>query len=305
MNNQNNPTLPPAQRPLTLLLCGARGFIGRHIAQALTAQGHRVVEGRSQDMDFTRDLTPAAWRPRLSGADGVVDVVVNAVGVLRDTRRRPMDAVHHLAPAALFQACADLGVRRVIQVSALGVEGNATRYASTKRAADDALLRLIRQGRLDGTVLRPSIVFGRGGASTQLFMNLARLPLLVLPGAALRAQVQPVAVRDLAQACARLATQPGPELLQAVGPQPLVLADFIASLRQQLGHGRALRLGLPEWLSRLSARVGDQLSMQPWCSETLALLQQDNTADPTPFQALLGRPATAAHQLVEAAWQAA
>lgn len=283
---------------LTVLICGGRGFIGRHVAQALREQGHRVIEGGSRDMDFTRDLSPAAWLPRLQG----VDAVINAVGVLRDSARRPMDAVHHRAPAALFQACAQAGVRRVIQVSALGVEGNATRYASTKRAADDALLQLIRQGRLDGTVLRPSIVFGRGGASSQLFMNLARLPLLVLPAAALRAQVQPVAVRDLAQACARLATQTGPELLQAVGPRPLVLADLIASLRQQTGHRPAPLLGLPGWLSTLSARVGDLLPFQPWCSETLALLQQDNTADPAPFQALLGRPGVDAGRLVEAAW---
>lgn len=47
------------------------------------------------------------------------------------------------APQALFQACAQARVRRVIQLSALGANEHArSRYHLSKRAADDALLAL-------------------------------------------------------------------------------------------------------------------------------------------------------------------
>ncbi|MET0519362.1 MAG: NAD-dependent epimerase/dehydratase family protein [Burkholderiaceae bacterium] len=286
----------------TVLVCGAGGFVGRQIVQALRTAGLAVIEGLSADQNFARDVDVPTWLPRLDG----VDAVINAVGVLRDSAGRPMDAVHHRAPAALFQACAERGLRRVIQISALGIAGSQTLYARSKRAGDEALLSLRAQGRLDGVVLRPSIVFGRAGASSQLFMRLAGLPLLVLPAAALRARVQPLAVQDLGLACLRLLQLEGrdtPALQPAVGPQALSVADFIQALRRQQGHGAARVLALPEAPSRWSARLGDHLPFQPWCSETLVLLQQDNCGDAAGFQALLGRPAVAPEKLVAQAWQ--
>ena len=72
--------------------------------------------------------------------------MINAVGVLRDSAGRPLQAMHADAPIALFDACAAAGVRRVVQISALGIAHSATRYASTKRAADEHLLALTEQG---------------------------------------------------------------------------------------------------------------------------------------------------------------
>jgi len=281
-----------------VLVCGAGGFIGREIVRHLRAAGHSVVEGRSRELDFARMTEPAAWLPHLQG----VDAVVNAVGVLRDSLRRPMEAVHHRAPAALFEACAQAGVRRVIQISALGIADSETLYARSKLAAEEALVALHAQGRLAGTVVRPSIVFGRGGSSSQLFMTLARLPLVVLPAAALRAQVQPLAVQDLALAVARLISETGPAMLSAVGPRAMTLADFIATLRQQLGRPAAHVLALPDAPSRWSARLGDCVPGQPWCSETLDLLQRDNADAAESFATALGQAPIATEHLVEQAW---
>ncbi len=282
---------------MNVLVCGASGFVGRAACEALRRRGHRVIASTSStapalDMvhaDFARDVDPAAWRPRLAG----VDAVVNAVGVLRDSRRRPIAAVHERAPRALFEACAQAGVRRVVQVSALGIAGSHTAYARTKRAAEDALLEHGAAGRLDGVVVRPSVVFGRGGASSALFLALARLPVLLLPAAVRATRVQPVAVHEVGEAIATLAIGgPDDRVLAAVGPEPLVLGDFIASLRAQAGRPPARVGTLAHALARWSARVGDVVPVSPWCSETLALLDTDNVADPAPFERVLGRRAT-------------
>lgn len=292
---------------MKILVCGARGFVGRHVCTALERAGHEVLRGSRKAgdvlMDFSRDTSPQIWAPRLAG----VDAVVNAVGVLRDSPRAPMQAIHADTPLALFEACAQAGVRHVIHLSALGIEANPTRYAISKRGAETVLLEHNRQGRLQGVVLRPSIVFGQGGDSTRLFLGLSRLPLLVLPTQALKARVQPLRVQELADAIAALTAPRNAVkgLLNCVGPQALTLADFIASLRTQRGLAAARILAMPYGLSRFSARLGDLLPITPWGSETLSLLSQDNIADPSAFQALLGRPATHHSQLLEPApWTA-
>lgn len=275
---------------MRILVCGGTGFIGRHIVEALAQAGHEpIVRSRrtTPALDFAKADTSAAWLPHLAG----IDAVVNAVGVLRDSASRPLRAMHADAPIALFEACAATGVRRVLQISALGIEGNATRYASTKRAADERLLALTAQGMLRGCVLRPSIVFGAGGASSALFLALARLPVLLLPQPVRRARVQPVAVRDLAEAAARMLDGDGPQgLVELGGPEALPLGDLIASLRAQMGHRPACVGTLPGWLTRASARAGDWTPVSPWCSETLALLGSDNVADPAGLASWLGRP---------------
>ena len=194
----------------------------------------------------------------------------------------------------------------MLTISALGIDDADTPYARTKREAEAALQAHVDAGRLQGIALRPSIIFGRGGDSSALFMNLARLPLLVLPGPVLKARVQPVAVDELAEVAARLVTerQEITGRLECAGPAPVAMGDFVASLRQQCGHGAAPVLRLPDPLTALSARLGDLVPPSPWCSETLAMLASDNVAPPGPFAALLGREATHYSQLVAQAWRA-
>ena len=294
-----------------ILLTGSTGFIGHTLAAALTRSGHTVHGGVSPahrtpsalqvPMDFAHDTQAATWLPRLEG----IDAVINAVGVLRDTRERPIDAVHRDTPIALFDACAQAGVQRVVHISALGIDGSSTRYAQTKKAAEAHLQALAAQNRLRPAILRPSVVYGKGGDSSALFMNLARLPVALFPGPVLDARVQPVSVHDLAAAVVALL---GPAeqqtgTIECTGPTSLTMGDFIASLRQQLGSSPAMVLRLPQLLTTISARLGDAVPASPWCSETLAMLGSDNVGDPAVFEQLLGRPGVHYNQLVATAWR--
>ena len=289
---------------MNVLLLGATGFIGRYVAQALHAQGHTVVNlptPQGQRLDMARMSGVADWLPLLAG----VDAVVNAVGVLRERPGQPMAQVHTAAPVALFQACAQAGVRRVLQVSALGVDAGRTAYARTKRDADAALLALTRDGRLDGVVLRPSIVLGPGGASTALFAQLARGPVLGGPRRGRQGRVQPLAVTDLAWGCANwlagaataTATTPVERggtpvtgLVCAVGPQPCSVAELVAQCRASLGLAPARVWIWPDALVTASAWLGDACPVTPWGRTTLELLGQDNVADAAQWTQLLGRP---------------
>ena len=274
---------------MRVLICGGTGFLGGHIVNALALLDHDpVVRSRHSQppLDFGTCTTAEAWLEHLQG----IDAVINAVGALRDKPDQDLQTLHSLAPIALFDACAQAGVRRVVQVSALGAGQGGTQYASTKRAADEHLLALGRQGRLHPVVVRPSIIFGAGGASSQLFLSLARLPVLLLPELMRSSQIQPVAVRDLAEVLAHMTTSDTSEgIVEIGGPQPLSTEAFIASLRNQMGYGPASVYALPDWMSKGSARVGDQIPALPWCSETMALLENDNVTDPQTLTSLLGR----------------
>ena len=296
---------------MNILLTGSTGFVGHTVAAALTRAGHTVRGGVSPrqrtvlptqvPMDFARDTTPDVWLPRLVG----IDAVVNAVGVLRDSSARPIEAMHQHTPTALFTACAQAGIKRVAHISALGIEGSSTRYASTKRAADAHLLGLVAQGALSAAVLRPSVVFGKGGDSSALFMNLARLPVALFPGPMLTARVQPVSVHDLAAAIVALlgTSREKQGIIECAGPEALTMGAFIASLRQQLGSRPAHVLRLPDPLTQLSARLGDAVPGVPWCTETLSMLGSDNVGNPAVFEQLLGRQGVHYSQLVATAWR--
>src|SRR5207248_10294052 len=111
------------------------------------------------------------WRPLLDGADAVI----NAVGILRETRTQTFARIHVEAPRALFVACAEERIGRIVQISALGADDKAvTAYHRSKRAGDDALLQAVPTG----IVAQPSLVYGRGGASARLFTALAALPVI-------------------------------------------------------------------------------------------------------------------------------
>lgn len=274
---------------MKILICGADGFIGSALAAQLAAAGHQVVRGvrrprRDGDVaiDYRRDHAVADWLPRLGG----VDAVINAVGILHERRAGDFDAIHTAAPRALFSACVEAGVGRVIQVSALGAALDApTAYLRSKAAADTWLAGLP----LRATVLRPTLVFGAGGTSARFFMALARLPLCPVPGDG-RQRVQPVHVDDLVGAVAKLLTLPvPPALLDAPGARPLAYRDMLACYRRAQGWAPAPCVEVPMAVMQAAARCGRWLPGGLLSPDTLAMLARGNTGDPAAFAALLGR----------------
>jgi uncharacterized protein YbjT (DUF2867 family) len=262
---------------LRILVLGAGGFIGGHAAAALRAAGHEVVAGR---IDYTRALAREDWLPALQG----MEAVVNAVGIIRERGSGTFDALHDAAPRALFDACLSAGVRRVIQISALGADAAASsRFHLTKRSADDYLAGLD----LEWTIVQPSIVFGEGGASARLFALLATLPVTPLPGEGGQ-RVQPIHVADLAAAITRLIESPLKLKLPAVGPREISLRQWLSLLRTQLGLGPPRLIAIPLWAV-------------PVERETLQMLERGNTASPALITKVLGRPPRAPERFVDPA----
>ena len=281
---------------MVVLLTGASGFIGRHLAEAMLAAGHQVVcATRSPDSaadprfryvaaDFTRDIDAADWLPRLAG----IDVVVNAVGIIREKGAQTFELIHERAPCALFAACAQSGVRLVVQVSALGADDEAqSRYHLSKKRADDFLASLP----VHSVIVQPSLVFGPGGTSARLFTTLASLPLLALPGGGVQ-RVQPVHIEDVVAAVMALLVHPPASGVRValVGPEPMTFRCFLSALRHAMGLGRLRFLPAPIPIFRAAAAVAEHLPGSILDRETLQMLERGNTASPEAMTRLLGRP---------------
>ena len=291
---------------MKIMIVGASGFIGGKLARALMAQGHEVIgAGRSRPadvplsgfvaVDFSQVPEPAWWQAHLAG----VAVVINTVGIFRESQSQTFEALHTRAPVALFRACVLAGVRRIIQLSALGADpGAETVYHLSKRAADDALRGLP----VASSIVQPSLVYAPQGASAAFFNQLAVLPFLALPRGA---RVQPVHLDDVMAGLLALVNRPvfpltESETIAFVGPAPLALREYLAALHHSLGASRpAWVLELPPGLALgLASRAG-KLPGNFVDRDAVRMLLRGNMADPTAFTRLIGHSPRPANAFIE------
>ncbi|KVP60468.1 SDR family oxidoreductase [Burkholderia ubonensis] len=278
---------------MNILVCGANGFIGRALCARLEAGGHRVVRGVHAGrraagpgeiaIDYARDVRPEHWRARLDG----IDAVVNAVGMLTGRRGVTLDAVHRAAPCALFDACCGAGVRRIVQISALGVERGDTAYFASKLAADAYLQTLP----IDFRIVRPALVYGATGASARYFRMLASLPVHVLPAGG-RQLLRPVHVDDLAELVARLIERPaeGDRIVDVVGADEVEYREMLAIYRRAMGFPPAMRVSVPGALFAAAATLSGRMPGAMLTRDTWAMLRAGNTGELAASSAALGRP---------------
>lgn len=268
---------------MNVLLTGASGFVGRNLSMMLTAQGHVVRPlFRRHGFDMGRMLSPADWHAHLAG----IDAVVNAAGIIGETRSQRFDLLHTRSPMALFGACEQAGVRRVVQISALGADDTAfSAYHVSKRAADEAL----RQLDVDGTVLRPSLIYGRGGTSAELFLRLAALPLVPVLDAG-EQQLQPVHISDVVATVLRALTgPPARQTLDIAGPRTLSFAEWMQTLRAAQGLPAGRLLHVPYRVAMAMFRLARAL--HPLASpDNLRMLRRGYHADGRDIERFLDRP---------------
>jgi uncharacterized protein YbjT (DUF2867 family) len=256
-----------------VLLTGATGFIGSAVLARLVAEGHEVVavarRGRLASwqpgarcivLDMARAVTPEAWAPHLAG----IDAAVNCAGILQDGPGDSTTGVHIAGAAALFAALERAGVRRVVHISALGVDRDArTAFSASKRAGDSALAARD----LDWVILRPSVVVGTAAyGGSALLRGLAALPLQ--PRLAEAGRLQVVQLQDLVETVVFFLQPQAPArlILEVCGPEPLELGDILAAYRQWLGLGKERPVPVPGWLLHAVARLGDALGLLGWRS---------------------------------------
>lgn len=258
---------------MRVLVVGASGLIGGYVTSRLLADGREII-GASRNIATGRRRWPSvAWIEadigRMTAGDWrghlmSVDAVVNCAGALQDGPADDLTAVHLTGVVALAEACVHSGVRRFVQVSALGVDKNPGAFAHTKQAADQALSQMD----LDWIIIRPGLVLAPAAyGGSALLRGLAAFP-LAIPAVHADRVVQAVSVDDLADCIARAIRPETPSRLVATlsGLRRTTLAEGLCALRAWLGLPSSTVISIPPTVGALAGRVADGLAWLGWKS---------------------------------------
>jgi nucleoside-diphosphate-sugar epimerase len=173
---------------MNVLVTGANGFVGQALCGTLV---HSGISVRAALRNTASGVLPSAverigvgdigpdtdWAAALAGIDVVVHLaarahVFDAHGAEAATE---IDRINHLGTVALAAQAVSAGVRRLVFISSIKVNGEATQarpytedtppaprdaYGIAKLKAEQALQKLA--GRLEIVILRPPLVYGAG-----------------------------------------------------------------------------------------------------------------------------------------------
>ncbi|PVM89768.1 complex I NDUFA9 subunit family protein [Caulobacter radicis] len=275
---------------------GGSGFVGSQVVRALAKSGYRVrVAVRQPNL---------AYRMRMLGDVGQIEVIqanvrneasvaraldgaeaaVNLVGVLWESGRQQFQSLHAMGAKTVAEQAAAAGVKRLVQVSAIGANADSdAKYARTKAEGEAA----VRAAFPTATIVRPSVVFGQDDKFFNKFGQLAATaPALPLVGGG-ATKFQPVFVGDVAAAIAKIIATPGAQgqTYELGGPAVYSFKELLELVLTETGRARVLA-PLPWPIAGLVGKLGDiQASLLPLAppltTDQVALLKAgDNVVAP-------------------------
>src|SRR3989454_9087374 len=278
-----------------VFVTGATGFVGRAVVQALRGEGYvvRCLVRRGSEPDLRGVgaiervegdvLAPQLLDEGMAGCGAVIHLV----GIIREhiATNTTFYRVHVQGTVNVVAAAAAAGVRRYVHMSALGArEGARSRYHQTKWAAEEA----VHACSLPWTIVRPSVIYGRGDGFVSLLVRLVRrLPVVPLIGGG---RLQPVPVEQVAQGLARALARPAAvkQTYEVGGPDRVTLGELVDLIGKVLGRRRILKFNVPRGVVWAATRVLHRLPFFPLTPDQLLMLEEDNVCDPAPFFSTFG-----------------
>jgi NADH dehydrogenase len=202
------------------------------------------------------------------------DVVINLVGLLAQTRRQKFEAVHTQGAATVARLAKEVGVKHLVQFSAIGADATSpAKYAKTKAAGEAA----VRAAFPNAVILRPSVVFGPEDDFFNRFAALANItPVMPLVGGG-KTKFQPVYVGDVAKAAVaalELKSAAG-RTFELGGPEVYTMREIIEFILEATYRTRVLA-SLPFWVAKIQGAFLGLLPKPMLTVDQVKLLRSDN-----------------------------
>lgn len=278
-----------------IAVLGGAGFVGSCLVAKLDEAGYQVkVLTRRRESAKHLILLPNvqvaechlpntyALKDELKGSDAVI----NLVGILHEDGNSTFEAMHHQLPRRVAQVCEELGINRLIHMSALQANNHGpSQYLKSKATGEAAINEFSKK--LDITIFKPSVIFGHGDSFINLFANLVKfLPVIFL--AKPDAKFQPIWVGDVAQcfmnALENTATYG--KTYELGGPQIYTLRQLVQKVMDVLGKQRPI-IGLNNTLSMAQAFALELMPIKLMSRDNIRSMQVDSVCA-APIAAELG-----------------
>ncbi len=290
-----------------VLVTGAAGFVGSHFAPYLAARGFEVraldvhPPARREESGVEFRVQDIREREGLAAALAGVDTVFNLASVHLDVHATPeqFESVNVRALEQLIELSAAARVRRVVQVSSVGVYGHVAHppaaedaplnpdndYERTKAAGERAAREAARRTGLDLVIVRPSWVYGVGCPRTAKLIRALRKGRFFFIGRGNNLR-HPIYIDDLSMAL-ELTAAAGPEIagrtFNIAGPRWMTVAEMVGEFAQAAGVPPPA-FHAPRWLGLTIGWAAEQMSAvvgaePPVSRRTLAFFENDNAFD--------------------------
>jgi len=277
-----------SERPMRIAITGGTGFVGGHLAKALSTKGHQVVV-------LARGVDRRPWADDVLSLPGVTaihvgvndprglvsafegcDAVAHCTGINRDIGSQTYEAVHVRGTANVLRAAEQAGVRRLAMVSFLRARPDCgSAYHESKWAAEE----LVRASELTWTVLKPGMMFGRGDHMLDhLSHALYTFPIFLGIG---KRRVKPLAVGKavdvlMAALCnSRLSKQ----TVGLVGPTEISFDDAARLVADVIGK-RRLFVRVPLAFHRLLALAAEKTMTVPLIALAQVQILREEVVEP-------------------------
>ena len=270
-----------------ICVLGGSGFVGSALVARLDAAGYEVtVLTRRRESAKHLILLPHVNVEEcnildyqaLNSALRGVDAVINLVGILHQGRRVSFNTMHHQLPAQLAKICADLGVKRLMHMSSLRADKEAPSQYLRSKAAGEADLLTMRD-KLNITIFRPSIIFGRGDRFINLFATLIKfLPVVLL--AKPNAKFQPIWVEDVASCFVNALenTSTYGQTYELAGPKVYSFRELVQTVMNTLKINRPI-IGLCNALSYTQAFAMELLPVKLMSRDNVRSMEVDSVSE--------------------------
>jgi len=287
-----------------ILVTGGTGLVGKHLVPALKEKGYAVrclvrAPQKAEEIlpggvELVRgDINdPKAAQKACAG----VDKVIHLVAVIREHGENTFEHINVEGTLNMVIAAGQAGVKHFIHMSALGACDNPRyKYVYSKWRGEEA----VRQSGLAWTILRPSVIYGRGFNFFDRMVQSLKMfprPFVPVPGKG-TTLFQPIAVEDVVRCLLRICENPSMvgRVIEIGGPEHLSYAQMLDRLLEQLGEKR-YKLYIPIPLMRLVVPLMNSVLRDPPVSSVeLKQMAIDNITEPDAVERNFGFKPRALH----------